>query len=149
MKIRILIPQCGEFEGYYCKSATQIDKRINLLRESIKRDFDLLVTSHNFFTFYPNREESVENFIKRELTPKLNELDDKIPIILGFDLLTPNIRFNPFSTGIDALVIALNVKNNKYIYGTHIWECWENRNNCNNKCFENQNPKRVIRIKGR
>lgn len=59
-------------------------------------------------------------------------------------MLASNIRFNPYQTGIDAIVCYLAVDEREYKYSTHIWECWENQRICSQACFKNQNKNRVF-----
>jgi len=145
MKIRLLIPECKDWhEGWYCKASNDIDQRVEILKQSLNRadDIDLLITSHNFFAFYPSSKVIVKEFIEDEIIQRLQErIEKKKPLIIGFDLLTPNtrfnrakkgkvqgktqegdlsVRFNPYDRGIDALVCYIKVEHNSYVYGTHI-----------------------------
>ena len=145
MKVRLLIPECKDWDGWYCKDAEN-SNRIKILDKAAKdKDIDLVVTSHNFFSFYPSSLIKAENFIIETLIPLLKDIQNKKPIILGFDLRTQEIRFNPFNSGIDAAVCFLTIDANKnYIYETHILECWKDKNVCSQECFRKQNPKRFV-----
>ena len=145
MKIRLVIPECKDWDGWYCKDA-ESSHRIRILEKAAQeKDIDLIVTSHNFLSFYPSNFLNAENFIKETLIPLLNDIPNKKPIILGFDLLTQKRRFNTFNIGIDSVVCFLNVDtSNTYLYETHILECWKDKNVCSQECFLKQNPKRVV-----
>lgn len=145
MKIRLVIPECKDWDGWYCKDA-ESSHRIRILEKAAQeKDIDLILTSHNFFSFYQSHLIKAENFIKETLIPLLNYIPNKKPIILGFDLLAKKIRFNPFDSGIDSVVCFLTIDANKnYLYETHVWECWEAKKRCGQECFSAQKLKRVV-----
>lgn len=179
MKIRLLIPQCDNWHGaWYCNdSIIHIDNgnireydhiRIHTLNASMQKDFDLLVTSNNFFKFYLSVNQfNIVDFINNILIPWLNmKIENKIPLIIGFDIATPGKKenkskktkkgkksketseeeFNPYG-GIDAVVAYFDVRRNSYVYRTHIWECWSDINEYGQpdyKCFRNQEDLRYI-----
>ena len=130
--IRLIIPECKNFDGSYCcyGNGHRIDNddRIAVLKESCNlgdgENIGLIVTSHNFFSYYPDRLVKGKNFIEEKVIHDLNSLPKNIPLVLGFDLATKRISFNPFN-GIDAIVCFFNIENNEYKYSRHIWEVWE------------------------
>ena len=153
MNIRLVIPECKEWNGWYCSESDYIDLRIKILKKAMENNdsspsIDLVVTSHNFFAFYPQCLVDSQSFIEENIVEKLNEnLPNSIrkPLVLGFDLLTSNIKFNPYQTGIDAIVCFLDINNeNGYKYSTHIWECWEEKKQCSQACFKDQNQNRIF-----
>jgi len=88
-----------------------------------KFDKFIVITSNNFFSFSPTCLNSSEEFVRNVISNfSLNQLPDKKPLILGFDVLNSRISFNPYN-GIDAIVGALRVNNNEFQYLTSIWEC--------------------------
>lgn len=104
----------------------------------------LVVTSNNFFSFSPTRLGSSEEFVRYVISHfSLNQLNNKKPLLLGFDVLNSHICFNPYD-GIDAIVAALSVKNNEFQPLTSIWECWQQPQECNNACLIEQHSRRVI-----
>ncbi|TES93717.1 MAG: hypothetical protein E3J87_01645 [Candidatus Cloacimonadota bacterium] len=153
IKIRLVIPKCTDFNcGFYCVDYEN-SSRVKILEECCKeKDLDLIVTSNNFFHFSPRQLVSAEDFIQEELIPLLNEgiQRRKKPIVIGFDLLNSEPRFNPFPTGIDAVVCFLNVNSrNNFIYKTHIWECWQESKDYNIvECFNAQENNRYFTFKG-
>ena len=146
MKIRLLILECKDWhKGWYCKASDDIDQRIKILKHAINKsdNIELIITSHNFLAFYPECSVNAKEFIEVEVIPKLEEkIENKKPLIIGFDLLnlnmrfnrikkgksqrktkaiSSNLRFNPYDRGIDAAVCYIQVEHNSYVYGTHIW----------------------------
>lgn len=105
MKIRLLIPECRNWDEdnrWICsESHSNIDQRKEMLQQSMVFDngADLVVTSHNFFSFpidrrispncYADRDCFLENFIIPRIIEVLNrEIKYKKPLIIGFDILT-------------------------------------------------------------
>jgi hypothetical protein len=150
MKIRMVIPECRNFYGGYCKEAENFDLRVEILKQAMDdNSVNLIVTSHNFFVFHPHCLIEPPCFIGENILNKLNGNDfDNIrkPLVLGFDLLTSNIKFNPYEKGIDAIVCFLDVVEEKYKHVTHIWECWEGDSDCSKSCFIEQNKNRVFKL---
>ena len=191
MKVRLLIPECRNWDKdedgrktYICSdSYRNIDERTEMLQCSMvfKNKMDLVVTSHNFFSFpidnsvtqncYKNSDCFRQRFIEPKIIELLNKkVECKKPLIIGFDLLASakakkssiksekkgkskksiNQESNPNPYGgIPAVVLYLKVKNNEYVYGTHIWECWRAPRSCNSQCFSAQNRNRVINFRKR
>jgi len=154
MKFRLIIPQCHNFSGWWCENSKNIESRLEVLQNSMDNDeIDIIITSHNYFIFFPSCLVDIRKFVEKQI---INHLLNKIsserrkPIILGFDILNQHIIFNPYSTGIDAVVCFIDLNNNgNYIYNTHIWECWEETKvgkKCSQPCFLAQNNARLIRF---
>jgi len=138
-------------------------------------DRRLIITSHNFFAFYPDSRLNGREFIEKEIISRLQEkIENKKPLIIGFDLLPSNMRsnpvksktgqrrtkgategsdlntsFNPYDRGIDAIVCYLKVEQNSYAYGTHIWECWQDKGECSKAGIEDQYEKRAFSLGGK
>ena len=120
---------------------------------------------------YKNSDCFRQRFIEPKIIELLNKkVECKKPLIIGFDLLASakakkssiksekkgkskksiNQESNPNPYGgIPAVVLYLKVKNNEYVYGTHIWECWRAPRSCNSQCFSAQNRNRVINFRKR
>jgi len=137
VKIRLIIPKCENFNGWYCEASSDIDQRVEMLNQVMKErdNIRLIITSHNFLTFYSKSGISAKEFIVTKIIRTLEEkIENKKPLVIGFDLLRSNqakkqigkkkIRgdFNPYG-GIDAIVCYIKVENNSYAYRTHLWEC--------------------------
>ena len=163
MKIRLIIPKCENFNGWYCEASSDIDQRVEMLNQVMKErdNIRLIITSHNFLTFYSKSGISAKEFIVTKIIRTLEEkIENKKPLVIGFDLLRSNqakkqigkkkIRgdFNPYG-GIDAIVCYIKVENNSYVYRTHLWECWQGKGECNPKYFEEQNESRIFSLGGR
>ena len=191
MRIRLLIPECQYWDRdqdgentYICAdSHRNIDGRIEMLQYSMvfNNETDLLVTSHNFFSFpidnsirhncYENPYCFRHSFIEPKIIKLLNEkVECKKPLIIGFDFMTStkakkgkvkprkgkqgkklaNQEFNPNPYGgIPAVVLYLKVKNNRFHYRTHIWECWgwNEEGECNSNGFSAQNGSRTFQFR--
>jgi hypothetical protein len=161
MKIRLIIPKCKNFNGWYCETSNDIDQRIEMLNQAMKEgdNIRLIITSHNFFTFHSNSSISAREFIIEKIIPILEEkIKSRKPLVFGFDFLRSSrttkkqmskkkVRraFNPYG-GISAVVCHIEVRNNSYIYKTHVWECWQDRDKCNTECFEKQNKSRIFSL---
>lgn len=75
MKIRLIIPKCKNFNGWYCETSNDIDQRIEMLNQAMKEgdNIRLIITSHNFFTFHSNSSISAREFIIEKIIPILEE----------------------------------------------------------------------------
>lgn len=155
LKVRSIIPVCAKDEvvnGYYCKRGfpDSLATRKEILKKSMEYgqdNIDLIVTSNNFFTFFPSCQMSGRQLTESYIVRELEDLCLKKPLIVGFDLINRHIHFNPYS-GIDAIVCFLKVNNyNMYEYATHVWECWTSKS-CDQIGFIEQNDKRTIDFKG-
>jgi len=130
MRIRLIIPIREELEAF-SEEAYDIEKRIKLLNlASIETEDDfnpeLIITSHNFFAFSEKCIIQAHDFIYKKLISQLtSNIENKIPIILGVDILNKDIRFNPYSSGIDSIVYYIEPKNGIFRYKSHVWEVWE------------------------
>jgi len=121
-------------------------ERIMILNHALNEDdIDIVITPHNFFTLIPYCIcQANEYLIHCGLLHELNTLSNKKPIILGVDLVNNHIPFNPYFS-LDAIVYFLDLNgNNEFTISTAIWECWKNRDFCNQTAFIEQNRKRVI-----
>ena len=151
MVIRCIIPICNQndiIDKYYCRHSypDYWELRKAILKEAIEGKIDLIITSNNFFTFFPNHLLDIKKFVENNIVEKLKDLSKKVPLIIGFDVNNSNIKFNPYG-GTDAVVCYLRVNSdNMYEYGTHIWECWTSET-CNQPGFIEQNDNRVINFK--
>lgn len=152
MKIRLVIPICDSrkiINVFYCEDSfpEHISFRKSLLCKAMlhdSEDVQLIVTSNNFFTFSPNQLLSGKQFIECYLIPEIMDIRGKKPLIIGVDLYNDRIKFNPYN-GIDSLVAFLEVKDGRFVYATHIWECWGGQRRCDSSGFIEQNKNRVIR----
>ncbi len=149
MKFRLIIPQCKDFEGGWCENSKNIESRIEVLKDSMNNNINMVITSHNYFIFFPSCLVDIRKFVENEI---INHLHNRIsskerkPIIVGFDLFNDHIKFNLYG-GIDAVVCFIKKTNNSnYVYGTHIWECWKCKKYCSKKCFSDQNNARVFKV---
>lgn len=161
MKIRLLIPECEKFNGYYSYESKDLEGRIDLLNYIMKlgTEISLVVTSHNYFQFNSKPISDIKNFIEQRLIPSLNKgIQNKIPLVYGFDFVLNKGRskkkvkiikygtaLNPYG-GISAVVCFLKVLNKSYVYGTHIWECWSGVDNCDPSNFKKQNKNRLFKL---
>ena len=146
IKIRLIIPQCRYYrEDKYCNDAWNYEKRVAMLEKAIDiAPTDLVVTSNNFLAFDLTYFSNAKDFIVKEIIPMLNEgLSQKIPVVLGFDLFGEDAPYNPYR-GIDSVVCFIDVKNNHYEYRTHIWECWADKRECDQKGFSEQKESRIF-----
>ena len=164
MKIRLLIPECEGFNGYCSYESKDIVGRIELLNHlmNIGNGISLVVTSNNYFQFNTKPKADVKNFTKQILIPCLNKgIKNKIPVVFGFDFILRKgttkkkakvikygSKLNPYG-GINAVVTFLNVSNNSFVYGNHIWECWEGKGKCDPSNFEKQNNNRVFKFRNK
>ena len=150
MKLRLIIPKCTNWNGWYCCDADDIESRLSILKDSMKdNSVNLIITSHNFFSFFPHCLINHKRIVKKLIKKLHKSIDEGVrkPIIVGLDLLTPNKKFNPFKSGINAIVYFIGKNNeNKYQYITHIWQCWEGKQKCCKACFQKQNQSRVIKF---
>lgn len=129
MEITLVNPILDSLDGYYSGDAeNRQEDRIGLLVDLMKTNTDLIVTSNNYLAFRPSSRISerceIKSFVENEILPLFPSDISPKPVVLGFDLLTEDIKFNPYN-GIDAIVVYLEVNNGKLTYKTHIWECWE------------------------
>ncbi len=163
MKIRLLIPECEGFDGFWSYESKDKVGRIELLNNvmNLGNGISLVVTSNNYFQFNTKPRTDLENFIKQILIPSLNKgIKNKVPLVLGFDFVLNRrtsktkgkvIKYsrtvNPYG-GFDAVVAFLKVSGNSYVYGTHIWECWQSKGKCDPSSFEKQNENRVFKFGG-
>ena len=151
MKFRLIIPQYKDFEGGWCENSKNIESRIEVLKDSMNNNINMVITSHNYFIFFPSCLVDIRKFVENEIINRLhNRISSKErrkPIIVGFDLFNDHIKFNPYDRGIDAVVCFIKKTNNSnYVYGTHIWECWEGKKYCSQTCFLAQNNARVFKV---
>lgn len=150
--IRLVIPICEDDEisnEYYCEQSKPNNHEIRklILQKAMEYEakrIDLIVTSNNFLSFFPPKKIEGKEQIGKLVTDVLKELRHKKPLILGFDLLTKAIVFNPYG-GINATVCFLDVMGrNKYECKRQIWECWEDKSKCNKSCIVDQNCERIF-----
>lgn len=165
MKIRLVIPECEEFLGYCCKTSLDIDQRLEMLKVAMEDSYnvDLIVTSHNYFAFNHSlgtKNFDAKKFIINKIVPMLCKYMENIkPLVIGFDMLNPKSNysknqrskgknkesFNPYN-GIDSIVCYIKVVKKSYAYHTHIWECWQSKDECNSDCFKKQNTNRIFSL---
>ena len=155
MKVRLIIPECNDWNGMYCNdsgASPGFENRVEILSQAMQEDgISIVVTSHNFFSFYPSCLINAPDFIQKELAENtLSGIrpEHRKPLVIGFDLLTDSISFNPFN-GIDSIVTFLNIDSFNYRYVTHIWECWRGKSDCSQKGFFAQNQNRTFEFDGK
>lgn len=155
LKVRLIIPECKDWKGWQCSLCWNYDLRYEILEKAF-RNFkgDLVVTSHNFFCCAPNDlidDSDFKSYMESVFIRKwdLNLLPNKKPLVLGIDFTSPSrYRYNPFE-GLDAAICVLLVKNNEFVYKTHIWEVWQGKGECNQSGFLAQRKRRVFSLNGR
>lgn len=73
MKFRLIIPQCHNFSGWWCENSKNIESRLEVLQNSMDNDeIDIIITSHNYFIFFPSCLVDIRKFVEKQIIKVLS-----------------------------------------------------------------------------